>query len=336
MSKIISVPGIEVKQKNFHQIIIRGDGSEKFYSIIEEKTSIKPPSKNLEIKYDSNYLFGKNSPDQWSLVLTDKKDHIQILNLVSSININEELLASDYSYGQVYFEVEGDNKDKFLNKGIIPVISSSDLIKQLQDKRLTNIFFEKNNIYYAKEYQKDDFNYPIFIKPISGSRSLNNYLIRNKDEIHRKFLEDDNLLFFEYIDQSENDEYTCDLYYGKDSMLKCVVPRKRIEVRDGEVDKGMTKKNILVEFISKRLSYINGARGCLTAQFFVNKKTKKIIGIEINPRFGGGYPLTYFSGANYSKWILEEYLLKKEIQIFDDWKENLLMLRYSKEIIVQI
>ena len=116
MSKIISVPGIEVKQKNFHQIIIRGDGSEKFYSFIEEKTSIKPPSKNLEIKYDSNYLFGKNSPDQWSLVLTDKKDHIQILNLVSSININEELLASDYSYGQVYFEVEGDNKDKFLNK----------------------------------------------------------------------------------------------------------------------------------------------------------------------------------------------------------------------------
>ena len=82
MSKIVSIPGIEVTQKNFHQIIIRGNGSEKFNNIIEEKTSIKPPSKNLEIKYDSNYLFGKNSPDQWSLVLTDKKDHNQILNLV--------------------------------------------------------------------------------------------------------------------------------------------------------------------------------------------------------------------------------------------------------------
>ena len=116
MSKIVSIPGVEVTQKNFHQIIIRGDGSEKFNNIIEEKTSIKPPSKNLEIKYDSNYLFGKNSPDQWSLVLTDKKDHNQILNLVASINVNEDLLASDYSYGQVYFEVEGKDKDKFLNK----------------------------------------------------------------------------------------------------------------------------------------------------------------------------------------------------------------------------
>jgi carbamoyl-phosphate synthase large subunit len=42
-----------------------------------------------------------------------------------------------------------------------------------------------------------------------------------------------NLCFRIY--RSENDEYTCDAYYGKDSELKCVVPRKRIEVRDGEV-----------------------------------------------------------------------------------------------------
>ena len=116
MTKIVSAPGIEITQKNFHQIIIRGDGLEKFNNIIEEKTSIQPPSKNLEIKHDDNYLFAKNSPDQWSLVLTDKKEHNQITNLVSSINVNEDLLASDYSYGQVYFEIEGENKDKFLNK----------------------------------------------------------------------------------------------------------------------------------------------------------------------------------------------------------------------------
>ena len=116
MTKIVSVAGIKVTQKNFHQIIIRGDGLEKFNNIIEEKTSIKPPSKNLEVKYDNNYLFAKNSPDQWSLVLTEKKEHNQVINLVSSINVNEDLLASDYSYGQVYFEIEGENKDEFLNK----------------------------------------------------------------------------------------------------------------------------------------------------------------------------------------------------------------------------
>ena len=116
MTEIASTSGVNITQKYYHQIIIRGNGLEKFNNIIEEKTSIKPPLKNLEIKYDSNYLFGKNSFDQWSLILTTKKDHQQILNLVSSINTNENMLASDYSYGQAYFEIGGENKDIFLNK----------------------------------------------------------------------------------------------------------------------------------------------------------------------------------------------------------------------------
>ena len=116
MSKIVSAPGVEITQRDFHQIIIRGDGSEMFNNIIKEKTSVKPPLRNLEIKYDENYVFGKNSPDQWSLIFIHKKEHNQINNLVTSINVNEDLLASDYSYGQVYFEIDGENKDKFLNK----------------------------------------------------------------------------------------------------------------------------------------------------------------------------------------------------------------------------
>ena len=116
MTDIVSIPGVNVSQKDYHQIIIRGNGLEKFNNIIEEKTSIRPPSKNLEIKYDLNYLFAKSSFDQWSLILTEKKEHQQILNLISSINTNENILASDYSYGQVYFEIEGENKDFFLNK----------------------------------------------------------------------------------------------------------------------------------------------------------------------------------------------------------------------------
>ena len=116
MTNILSIPGVKVSQKDYHQIIIRGNGLEKFNNTIEEKTSIKPPSKNLEIKYDLNYLFAKNSFDQWSLILTEKKEHNQILNLVSSINTNENMLASDYSYGQVYFEISGRNRNEFLNK----------------------------------------------------------------------------------------------------------------------------------------------------------------------------------------------------------------------------
>ena len=66
----------------------------------------------------------------------------------------------------------------------------------------------------------------------------------------------------------------------------------------------------------------------------MHKKTEDVIGIEIYPRFGGGFPLSYLAGGNYPKWIIQEYLLGEEIPAYNDWQENLLMLRYDDEILV--
>ncbi len=227
-----------------------------------------------------------------------------------------------------------ENRDELLSHGINSVISSEDFIHKCRDKRLIHSFFSQNNIETPQEFSKKDYKLPVFIKPVDGSRSLNTFLINSEDDFVGDHFKNDQLIFFEYIDNSEYNEYTCDLYYGKDNQLKCVVPRKRIEVRDGEVNKGKTEKNILVEIIQEKLGFIKGARGCLTAQFFKHIKSNKIVGIEINPRFGGGYPLSYQAGANFPKWIIQEYLLNQSIIPNNDWENNLLMLRYDKEILI--
>ncbi len=116
MKKIISINGIEITQKNFQQILIRGDGKEKFNQIINTEISILPPKNNLEIVRQDNYIFGKNSFDQWSLIFLKEIDYIKILKLISNFNVNDEILASDYSYGQIYFEITGTEKKSFLNK----------------------------------------------------------------------------------------------------------------------------------------------------------------------------------------------------------------------------
>ena len=84
------------------------------------------------------------------------------------------------------------------------------------------------------------------------------------------------------------------------------------------------------------LGHIEGAVGCLTAQFFKHKEDdSKVYAIEINPRFGGGYPLSYLAGANFPKWIIQEYFLKESISDqFDSWEDKLLMIRYDDEILV--
>ncbi|TXE04829.1 ATP-grasp domain-containing protein [Gelidibacter salicanalis] len=227
-------------------------------------------------------------------------------------------------------------KDKFALNGITVVISSVDFVLKCRDKRLTHEFFENHNIAIAKEFTKINYNIPLFIKPVDGSRSVDNYIVKSENELTENHFDNEKLMFLEYLDHDHYNEFTCDLYFSKDHNLKCVVPRKRIEVRDGEVYKAMTVRNPLVSIIKKNLSYINGAVGCLTAQFFVHKEDEtKIYGIEINPRFGGGYPLTYLSGANFSKWIIEEYCLEQPItEQFDVWENDLLMIRYDDEILV--
>ncbi|MDN3493734.1 ATP-grasp domain-containing protein [Winogradskyella bathintestinalis] len=228
------------------------------------------------------------------------------------------------------------HKSQFNSEGIEIAISSVDFVSQCRDKRAIHRFFEAHNVNVAKEYSKSNFELPLFIKPVDGSRSVDTYIIKTKDDLTDYHFNNDKLMFLEYLDHTEYQEYTCDLYYNKANKLKCVVPRKRIEVRDGEVYKALTSNNALVDYIKKNLNEIEGAVGCLTAQFFIhNNDDKGIYAIEINPRFGGGYPLTYLSGANFSKWIIEEYMLDKTIDDkFDVWESDLLMIRYDDEILV--
>ncbi len=229
-----------------------------------------------------------------------------------------------------------NNRKHFENLGIEIVVSSLDFVQKCRDKRKTHDFFQSQGIRNAEEYQRNNYSLPMFIKPYDGSRSVDTYVIKKEDDLTDYHFKNEKLMFLEYLDHDQYSEFTCDLYYSNNHKLKCVVPRKRLEVRDGEVYKALTQNNALVEYVKEHLNTINGAVGCLTVQFFLhNDDPSKIFGIEINPRFGGGFPLSYLAGANFPKWIIEEYLLGKEIENkFDSWEDNLLMIRYDNEILV--
>ena len=116
MTQLLSSQGVNIFQKNFQQVIIRGDGKDQFNQIINKEISIVPPSKNLELTKDDKLILAKNSFDQWSLIYLVEQDYKEILKFISNVNSNDEILASDYSYGQVYFEISGKNRNEFLNK----------------------------------------------------------------------------------------------------------------------------------------------------------------------------------------------------------------------------
>jgi carbamoyl-phosphate synthase large subunit len=230
--------------------------------------------------------------------------------------------------------VLAENKELFKRKDINIIISSIDFIKICRDKRKTNIFFRENDISVPDNIDKNNPTFPLFIKPYDGSLSADTYLIRSKEELRDYHLLNDKFMFMEYIDRNEYDEYTVDMYYGKDHRVKSIIPRKRLAIRAGEILKGLTCKNEIVGFLKKRLGFIEGAIGCLTLQLFYCDNKQKIFGIEINPRFGGGFPLSYNAGGNYPGWLIKEYLFNEEIDYYDNWEDSLLMLRYDDEVLV--
>jgi len=125
------------------------------------------------------------------------------------------------------------------------------------------------------------------------------------------------------------------MYYDKNSILKCAVPRIRLKVVGGESNQGVTKKNKVLDFVLEKFNFLEGAFGCITLQVFSNKLIPlDIIGIEINPRFGGGYPFSLNAGANFPEFIIREYILNQKIDYFENWKDNCLNIRYENEIIV--
>lgn len=226
------------------------------------------------------------------------------------------------------------NKEIFANQGIFVSVSDYDFVMMCRDKRNTGEFFEKHGIRVPKPIDKYHPSFPMFAKPYDGSLSTNLHYIKNAEELTAEILNDPKLLFMEYIDKEVYKEYTVDMYYGKDNKVKCIVPRERIKIRAGEINKGQTEKEPLTQYLYDRLETIEGCVGCICIQVFLNPSSDDVVGIEINPRFGGGYPQTYAAGGNYPEYLIREYFLGEEIAYFDGWKDHLLMLRYDDAVYV--
>jgi len=227
-----------------------------------------------------------------------------------------------------------DLKSEFAKKGIHVIVSDKEFVMMCRDKRNTGDFFERHSVRVPKEVDKYNPVFPLFAKPYDGSLSTNLHYIRTADELTREILNDPKLLFMEYIDKSVYKEYTVDMYYGKDNLVKCIIPRERIEIRAGEINKGRTAKNEILTFLKGKLGYIEGCVGCVCMQLFFHPQTKDMVGIEINPRFGGGYPLSYMCGGNYPELLIREYFLGEAVEYFEDWKDGMLMLRYDDAFFV--
>lgn len=226
------------------------------------------------------------------------------------------------------------NKEHFAKQNIHVLVSDEDFIMMCRDKRNTADFFRQHDIKIPEERDKYNPRFPMFAKPYDGSLSTNLHVLCKQEDLTEEILNDPKLIFMEYVDKSEYKEFTVDMYYGKDHKVKSIVPRERLEIRAGEINKGITRKNYLIDYLKQRMDYVSGVVGCICIQLFYREGDNDVIGIEINPRFGGGYPLSFCAGANYPAMAIKEYLEGGTVEYSENWRDNTIMLRYDDEVIV--
>lgn len=229
------------------------------------------------------------------------------------------------------------HRARFAEKGVTLLVSDPDAIVAGADKRTTFEYFRRIGastptlLDFDAVLQDPAAAYPFLLKPSDGSSSVGVTVINNAEELRffRKHVRNA-ILQPRIVGQ----EYTLDVLADLEGKVRCVVPRARLETRAGEVSKGMTVKDErIMEAGAHVVSQLPGARGCITVQCFVTD-SGSIEFIEINPRFGGGFPLSYAAGADYPGWICQ-MILGHDPEVPDNtWKDGLVMLRYDDAVFV--
>lgn len=222
-------------------------------------------------------------------------------------------------------------REDFAKNGTRLLVSSPEVIKLSQNKLQTAEIFNANVITAPrtaafKEFiaNPGDWRLPLILKHKDGSASIGVIRAYKEEDWQRlPMLEN-------YITQElwEGKEYTINIFFDLNGNFKCAVPHERVEVRAGEVSKGITRRMPDLELASSKLAkVIPGVIGPICVQAIV-KESGEYAMFDFNARFGGGYPLAHAAGATFSKWILEE-VTGRQSSAHNNWQAEILLLRYD-------
>lgn len=155
------------------------------------------------------------------------------------------------------------------------LISDKRVIDICRNKKNTQKFFEENGFGVPKEIKMDEIplEFPVFIKPLDGSSSINTFKVNNVEELEffKKYIK--NPIIQEFMSGTE---YTIDAFLDFDGNIISVVPRIRLATRAGEVLKGKISKDRDIIDDVKRLLNVLKPIGQITIQCMKTNKRNTV------------------------------------------------------------
>lgn len=213
------------------------------------------------------------------------------------------------------------------------MISNESVIEIIRNKIKTYEFLKENGfnapkLITDKEIKENDYKFPLFIKPLDGSSSVNNFKINNMKELE---------FFREYVPNpiiqefSDGIEYCVDVFTDLEGNLISISPKERIAHRGGEITKAKIVKDEEIIYVAKRLVEVLKPKGEINFDCIKTKDGINII--EINGRFAGGAPISFKGGAN-SPLYLYKLLNGEKIKFNENINYGMIGLRFDSAIYI--
>lgn len=237
-----------------------------------------------------------------------------------------------------------ENRKRFEDIGVIPIVADKDVIDICFDKYLTSQFVEKIGLNTPKTFinleeakraiKNGELKFPLVLKPRWGSGSIGIEFVNDLEELEevytmllkkvKKSILSEASKGDEYIliqEKIEGQEYGLDVMNDLKGNNRGVSVKKKLAMRAGETDKAQTVDNAQIREIGRVLGENLRHIGNLDVDVF--EKDGQYYVLELNPRFGGGFPFSYEAGVNFPKAIIE-WLKGNEID------DSILIPQYGK------
>lgn len=229
-----------------------------------------------------------------------------------------------------------ENREKFEAIGTTVIGSSYALCEMSLDKFQMYNWLTAHGYRCAKSYMdKDAFfadvdagviTYPVFVKPARGSASISISKVYDRETVELLFAHEDGLMIQEFLD---GQEIGADVYIDMVSHeVVSIFTKKKLKMRAGETDKAVSFKDEKLFALIERFVRDAGYNGQIDIDIFDVNGEYYIS--EVNPRFGGGYPHAFESGADHMKLIVKNLEGDANACTIGEYKDGVYMMKYNE------
>lgn len=239
----------------------------------------------------------------------------------------EQKIDALISLNDLELPILAENKAKFEALGVKVIVSDPSVIDIAFDKYKTAQWVESLGLKSPKTYvrledakhalETGELHFPLFMKPRWGSGSIGLASIADMEELDiyyhllmkqvKKTILATASVGDEYImiqEKLTGNEFGLDIMNDLTGKNVAVSVKQKLAMRAGETDKAVTVDLPEVREIGHKIGTALKHIGNLDVDVMQNEKGEYCV-LELNPRFGGGFPFSYEAGVNLPKAIIE-------------------------------